>query len=491
MFQKLCFSLFFVSIFMVVGCGISGTAVDQDGDPIAGVEVTLDGPTPGTATTDISGQYSFGDLMPGNYVVSADLSDSCGVVSKNVSLLQSQEVVNFKYNECLTGRFVATDGIDEGTCDSPSAPCKTINYAVSQSTAGDDINVAAGTYAELVILDATVDGLNFKGANVGRAAGVNATARIAETVVKGFRSPPTSASNPHPSSAYELSVSIDGFTINAQGDLAQGGIGTGGTYTENLNTVHLFGGSSVTIQNNIFIGGTLVPTCGYSCTDMFYGALQVNSGTFLISENSFTNFRQGVALPTDGADPIVSGTVDSNTFNDVTNAAIQLWNFTGSTYPGVTITNNQVAVPNVDQTAWGVAGITSHLAGSNTISDNTFTGVGSAIFTADDCSITGGLGANSITDNNFYNNGRGIQYAPSCATQVDDVITDNNFVGNEIGVRAATWNGGSFTSDINAECNWWGATGGPGSSGTDTITSDVDADPWNTAIGGPCDGTTP
>lgn len=43
-------------------------------------------------------------------------------------------------------RFVSATGTDEGVCNSPSFPCKTIAYAVDQSTKGDKIHVAAGEY---------------------------------------------------------------------------------------------------------------------------------------------------------------------------------------------------------------------------------------------------------------------------------------------------------------------------------------------------------
>ncbi len=45
-------------------------------------------------------------------------------------------------------RFVSATGTDEGVCNSPSFPCKTIAYAVDQSTKGDIIHVAAGEYQE-------------------------------------------------------------------------------------------------------------------------------------------------------------------------------------------------------------------------------------------------------------------------------------------------------------------------------------------------------
>lgn len=45
-------------------------------------------------------------------------------------------------------RFVATTGVDIGTCVNAGAPCRTIQYAHGQANAGDTIQIAAGTYSE-------------------------------------------------------------------------------------------------------------------------------------------------------------------------------------------------------------------------------------------------------------------------------------------------------------------------------------------------------
>src|SRR5439155_19836759 len=49
-----------------------------------------------------------------------------------------------------TVRHVATTGVDTGDC--VTAPCRTIGYAITQSVSGDTISVAAGTYAERVVI---------------------------------------------------------------------------------------------------------------------------------------------------------------------------------------------------------------------------------------------------------------------------------------------------------------------------------------------------
>jgi hypothetical protein len=44
-------------------------------------------------------------------------------------------------------RFVAASGDDSGDCTDPASPCATVQYAVDQATAGDEIRVAGGSYS--------------------------------------------------------------------------------------------------------------------------------------------------------------------------------------------------------------------------------------------------------------------------------------------------------------------------------------------------------
>ena len=64
------------------GDTIAGIVDDSDGDPVAGIEVALDGPVSDTTTTDSGGNFEFTGLFAGGYTV-------CvwdGADSKEVSL---------------------------------------------------------------------------------------------------------------------------------------------------------------------------------------------------------------------------------------------------------------------------------------------------------------------------------------------------------------------------------------------------------------------
>ncbi len=54
--------------------------------------------------------------------------------------------VNARYAGGHPVHYVSNKGIDEGACESPKQPCKSIKYAIDQSAKGDQIHVAEGEY---------------------------------------------------------------------------------------------------------------------------------------------------------------------------------------------------------------------------------------------------------------------------------------------------------------------------------------------------------
>jgi hypothetical protein len=378
-----------------------------------------------------------------------------------------------------TLRHVATTGADTGSCTSPASPCLTVNYAVSQAIAGDTVQVAAGTYPEMVNVDRS---LTFVGANVGKSAGTAAVTRTAETTVKGFRSPANKPGWPYPSTDQEYSTTIDGFTIDPQGDASLLSAST-------HHLVALFGGPDVKVQNNIFNGGPYDAACGYTCTTMTDSALNVQSGTFAVTGNLFTNFRSPIDISQhDAAHPIVSGTLSANLFTHITSRAVWLYDDAApGAWPGVTVSNNTFDAIGWNNPDWGPAAVVI-TTGGNHLTGNTITNFSSGVFAQVCDGSNPGTADNVYDGNHFLTNRSGIQYyvvGTGCAT-VHAAITDNDFVGNTAwGVR---WNGEAPPNDLDATCNWWGAAGGAGSTGADKATANVLTDPWNTASGGPCYG---
>jgi hypothetical protein len=385
------------------------------------------------------------------------------------------------------GRYVSTTGTDAGTCAASASPCRTINYAVSQAAPGETVHVAAGTYPELV---SVTKALVFKGANAGRSAGIAPAARKPESVVKGFRTP----GEPHPDSSGAFSVTVDGFTIDPQGDTALIAPST-------HHLVAMFGGPHVSIRNNVFDGGPWVPDCGYSCTDMTDAAVMVESGTYDITNNSFTDFRSPIDVTQfDASHPVVSGTVTGNVFTHVTNRAVWINEYLGGPFPGViTVSSNQFDATGWTSPDWSPAGIVV-TSGGNEITGNSFTGFGSGVF-AQVCDGTNvASAANTLTSNVFTDNRSGIQFyvAGACGTTtVNATITDNQFDGglwsgaglvdvDKIGVR---WNGATRPNDLDASCNWWGSVDGANAPGASQASVGVTTTPWNVSPAGPCTGS--
>lgn len=99
-----------------------------------------------------------------------------------------------------TSWYVSTGGSDANTCSGPTTACRTIGAAVGKASAGDTINIAAGTYSERVTLfkrvdlvgagarQTTVDGAHAGGVFTNFASGVrisNVTIQHGQSVGSG------------------------------------------------------------------------------------------------------------------------------------------------------------------------------------------------------------------------------------------------------------------------------------------------------------------
>src|SRR5437867_5353990 len=97
----------------------------------------------------------------------------------------------------------STTGNDSNDCLSPATACQTIQAAVNKASAGDTINVAAGTYTENVSITKS---LSMNGAQ----AGIDARGRVgAESVVI-----PATPSIGTFTIAFNGLISVDGFTFS-------------------------------------------------------------------------------------------------------------------------------------------------------------------------------------------------------------------------------------------------------------------------------------
>lgn len=148
-----------------------------------------------------------------------------------VATLYSQGLIA---HAASTMRYVATSGIDSGSCDSKSTPCRTIQYAIGQASSGDTVNVASGTYAEAITIDKS---LILLGAQAGKDARV---ARGAETIIQQPAGQNTTIETTTDN------VTIDGFTIDS--------INGAPTSRTSIGMFNATSNKDIVIKNNIIRG---------------------------------------------------------------------------------------------------------------------------------------------------------------------------------------------------------------------------------------------
>lgn len=382
------------------------------------------------------------------------------------------------------GRYVSATGTDTGTCSKPSTACATINYAVSQATNGQTVFVGAGTYDELVIVDKP---LKFSGPNVGKKIGTSPVTRKPEAVVKGFRSP---SDNPgHPTSASEFDVTIDGFTVDPQGDTTL-------LAPDTRNLISLFGGNDVKVINNIVRGGDYVPGCSYTCQTMADGAIMIQSGTYLVADNLVENFRRPLDITqASAAKPIVKATYRNNVVQDFTWRAFWAaeWG-TAFAEDSVDIIDNEIngMTGTLDATAPTGALVT---AGGVTMSGNTFKNLDTGVYEQ----YCGGTNPSDIPtkylNNTFDEVSLGLQLhlLSDCTGRSPSVeVKGNSFIGGLWDVDNSVTTGVKWAAGVpplpalDATCNFWGTGDGPGVGDNAIAGAGVTTSPWQTTIGGAC-----
>jgi hypothetical protein len=206
--------------------------------------------------------------------------------------------------------YVSTHGTDTGTCPK-SAPCATINYAISVAPAGGTVLVEPGTYDQTVTI---LQSVNVIGSGPG-----NTTINGADTPASGptgvvnIGSDPTVISGP---------VQVSGFTItNPVADVSNGGEPFAVVLLDKNAT------NAVTITDNVITEGRA--DSGRS-TDAPVGIWSYHSdpgGNTVISDNTIDGFFQGALLEDNG--PVA---VTGNTFQNMVSCGAGT--SCASTYPG-------------------------------------------------------------------------------------------------------------------------------------------------------------
>ena len=332
-------------------------------------------------------------------------------------------------------------------------PGDSIQAAINAATSGDTISVAAGVYTEDLVINKTIE-----------LFGADKTT----TIIKGITnvliaSWPLAVPN---IDIQEDDIKIHGFTI--QGPDYVAGKYVSGLLIDGIN-VEIYDNNFVTVkaENTDELGQaittyskTAIPTADVSGlnihdntftgsgsvgTEAIYINPHTGSGTITIENNEFLgSIFIGISAE--------SGNL--NLINNAIHSNVDSWygirvfdsNKT-STYDNIFVTGNTIQ-------GFDIGGIR---VGNS--------GVGTSIFVV------------SILSNNLSNNNIGIWAREG--SQV--TATDNSISGNTIGIQ------NDYTNTLNAENNWWGHITGPGGVGPgegDSVSTNVDFNPWLVTLGG-------
>ena len=259
-----------------------------------------------------------------------------------------------------SNRYVSTVGTDAcNTCLSVATPCLTVQHTIDQSSSGDIVTVAAGTY--------TLSGINsFLTVNKtltfhGAQWGVDARTRSG---------PESILSNEQGINVTVSQVVFDGFTIRDSSNPAYTGYGiwlnpnTDGAqilnniFTHNIAGLGLsnLGSTQVLIQHNVFDSNNVAgPASGTGIyTDEYVGGTVSN---VLINENKFTgNANAGIGFSSVDITRQDSNITVSNNSFDNNGRGMYFYNTSTLNITGNTVTNLSNPTDGGSSTALGLWG---------------------------------------------------------------------------------------------------------------------------------------
>jgi len=302
----------------------------------------------------------------------------------------------------------------------------TIQSAIGAASAGDTINVAAGTYNENISLNKSVDLLG-PNADISAVTGtrkpeavivnqVNIADGISNASINGFEFTGQTGSQV----LYFLMDSSD-FTVKCNRFI--------NNRSTAINTYASSTHSNLLIDNNLVDGITEHPPNG---TGMWLGGNI--TGTSLISNNKIMNTSYA-GLLLHGA---TSVTVSDNIIQNVPVQGIQIAGASGNVY----ITSNIITNANTtnENDKGGIRLYGDEFIGTVSITGNTISGSFNGLAVKDGKDITG----------------------------KDIHVNNNNFSGNS---NCGVYHGGTGTLD--ATNNWWGAASGPSGGVADPVTGRI------------------
>jgi hypothetical protein len=343
-----------------------------------------------------------------------------------------------------TSIYVATGGNDTTGDGTLALPYATIGQALSSATAGDTIEVGAGSFAGTNVVKAVViHGAGAASTTVTGDFGISADADLSSVTVSG---------------RVNLGAGAEGATL------------TGNSFTSTATQVRIDGldGSPVTtVTDNTFVS----PTVGDQPN-----SIEIGSGSGItISDNVFNGSSTPgniaainvIGTPTGVIDDI---TVDDNTASGYTNFFVAVANGVDG-ITDIVITDNDASEMSGSAAIYLSENLEDVTVSRNHLHDNG----GGVRFTLFNGGSTPGYdeidGDITVTGNTFADNQRGLRVEENTVAQ-NILATGNVFVGNTD--YAVSNEEPSITVDASGS-NW--SSGTPGSSGTDSVVGDVEYTP--------------
>lgn len=190
--------------------------------------------------------------------------------------------------------YVSTSGADTSSCGTRTAPCRTIQYTISNRlSAGDSIAVAPGTYAERlnVPIDATITGAGadktiVDGGNRGTVVSTGAGVTLANLTVQHGKTIDCGAGivNSGSLTAYRVTITANTAANSDVGSGQGGGVCNFGTLrliesTVSANTAEEAGGI-FSVGNGLLIEAS---TISGNSTISFGGGLETYNSTAIVN----------------------------------------------------------------------------------------------------------------------------------------------------------------------------------------------------------------
>lgn len=378
----------------------------------------------------------------------------------------------------------ATLGVQQGAADNAGCddanPYPTISQAIGCAEDGDTVTVGAGTYNERIVIDKAI---SVVGSGVGSTiidgGGVDDLAGNGGQVYVNTGGSMT-LSDMTIQNAGANGVSSRHYSIYLRGDEVNPSTGT-----HRLSDLEIIGGGVGRPDTGIYCYANAAEVVLALSTISGIGGNQLLmencTGQVAVINNHFDNLEGelGAAMYSmrySGSASTSEQLVAGNLFDG---AGVS---YNGSFF-GATETVGQFSNLDILGNEFTGMAIGIGLFNRSTLADGTngqidAVDISSNTFTGTDASqavrLTGLVSDVDISSNTITDQLTGIELRAQTAGHVPTGATasGNRIIGNAVGANAQA------TTSLLAEHNWWGCNEGPGAAGCDTVTGDVDADPW-------------